>query len=42
VTQFTHVCGSTGFADAETGLSVGRGAPAASIRVERFVPTGAP
>jgi ferredoxin-NADP reductase len=35
-----YVCGSTGFADAATGLLVGSGFPAAAIRVERFGPTG--
>lgn len=35
-----YVCGSTGFADAATGLLVESGWPAPAIRVERFGPTG--
>ena len=34
------VCGSAGFADAATELSLAAGADAADIRVERFGPTG--
>jgi ferredoxin-NADP reductase len=36
------VCGSSGFADAATGLLTGLGVPADRIRVERFGPTGEP
>jgi len=35
-----YVCGSSGFADAATGLLVGLGLPAERIRVERFGATG--
>lgn len=35
-----YVCGSSGFADAATGLLVQAGMPAGAIRVERFGPTG--
>jgi ferredoxin-NADP reductase len=35
-----YVCGSSGFADAATGLLTGLGEPAERIRVERFGPTG--
>jgi ferredoxin-NADP reductase len=38
VTAF--VCGSSGFADAATGALIRLGVPSASIRVERFGPTG--
>ncbi len=35
-----YVCGSSGFADAATGLLTAAGVPAADIRVERFGPSG--
>lgn len=35
-----YVCGSSGFADAATGLLIGAGVTAADIRVERFGPSG--
>jgi ferredoxin-NADP reductase len=35
-----YVCGSSGFADAATGLLIGAGMAASSIRVERFGPSG--
>jgi len=36
----TYVCGSAGFAEAASSLLVELGVPAASVRVERFGPTG--
>jgi ferredoxin-NADP reductase len=34
-----YVCGSTGFCDHVTGLLLGAGVPAATIRIERFGPS---
>ena len=39
-TATAYVCGSSGFADAATGLLIGAGMAATSIRVERFGPSG--
>jgi ferredoxin-NADP reductase len=38
--QTAFVCGSTGFAEAASQLLVEMGMPPASIRVERFGPSG--
>ncbi len=40
--QTVYVCGSAAFAEAATQLLVASGRPAASIRVERFGPSGGP
>ncbi len=40
--QTTYVCGSGAFAEAATQLLVASGRPAATIRVERFGPSGGP
>jgi ferredoxin-NADP reductase len=39
-TTTTYVCGSPGFCDAATDLAIASGVEVASIRVERFGPTG--
>ena len=38
--ETVFVCGSAGFADAATDLLLALGVPTASIRVERFGPSG--
>ena len=38
--QTAYVCGSTGFAEAASQLLIDFGVPAASIRIERFGPSG--
>ena len=38
--ETVFVCGSAGFADAVTDLLLAAGVPTASIRVERFGPSG--
>jgi ferredoxin-NADP reductase len=39
--QTAYVCGSTSFAEAASQLLIGMGVPPATIRVERFGPSGA-